>query len=129
MRKAYAFCSPAAALIPLPGEAPASGSDDLMPDAPAAAARPRALAAAAADATLLALELEERWAPEWAATARGGSRALSKLLGALLPSPHRPLDVFALATRGDIQGQRTLRATARIPAAALPQALRLSGTG
>ena len=92
-------------------------------------ARPRDLSAAAADAVPLALELEERWAADWAATVKGGPRALLKLLGALLPPPHRPLDVFALATRGDLLGQRTLRATARIPAAALPHALRLSGTG
>ena len=133
VRPAYAFCSPAAASTPLPGEPPTAGADHSMPDASSAAtpslARARDLSAAAADAVLLALELEERWAPDWAATVQGGPRALLKLLSALLPAPHGPLDVFALATRGELLGQRVLRATARIPAAALSQALRLSGTG
>ena len=130
MRKAYAFCSPAAASVPLTGDLPTAGPDHPMPDADShtARARPRDLSAAAADAVPLALEFEERWAADWTATVKGGPRALLKLLGALLPPPHRPLDVFALATRGDLLGQRTLRATARIPASVLPHALRLSGT-
>ena len=128
IRKAYAFSSPAAALIPLPGDAIPTGQDHPMPDA-TSPSRPRVLPAHTADAVLLALELEERWAEDWDTTAKGGARALLKMLGPLLPPPHRPLDVFAPATRGEVLGQRTLRATARVPAPALAHALRLSGTG
>ena len=34
-------------------------------------------------------------------------------------STHKPMDIFSLATNGDLVGQRIIRATARIPAAAL----------
>ena len=133
VRKAYVFCSPAAVSVPLTGDPSTAESDHPMPDAPSATTPgwtgARDLSAATADAVLLALELEERWAADWDATAQGGPRALLKMLAALMPPPHRPLDVFALATRGELLGQRTLRATARIPAAAVLDVLRLSGTG
>ena len=65
VRKAYAFCSPAAASVPLTGDPPV-GSDHPMPDASAnnpTLGRARDLLATADDAVLLALELEERCLP------------------------------------------------------------------
>ena len=122
VRTSFVFRSPAAASLPLPGCPPPSDSSS------PSTSQARTLTAPP-DTLLVSLELAERWAPNWSTVAQGGARALRQLLSPLLPSPHRLLDLFSLATRGELLGQRVLRATARIPAAALSPVLRLSGTG
>ena len=121
IRTSFIYTSAAAANLHLPGQPPSPTSSSTS----SATSTVRRLTTTT-DTVLVSIEMDERWASSWAEAAQG-PRSLKQRLLPLLPPPHQPLDVFSLATKGDLVGQRVLRATARIPAAALDATLAKSG--